>query len=442
MTGRAADAGPGAIALASGSEAFCRVVTPAAPRWRDLGHKFCVRVREYTRVEPAQLTPDELTDDDLARYNLVLFGSILDNPAVLKLYARGRCFTDASYPGREGAEIRTLLNPLGAGRDTLHIGGSDMSAVHEAAIGLNRSFQDVTTEVDGVLFIRRLNFAVAPEHHVATPDPAAVQRALDLARGDADALVAQAAAFALCHYQTDDHVWADAVRRALSSVLRTYDGSPAAGRLALAWGITHAFPAYDPPFRDAVDGMLTRAAEASAARMEKADVSGPLSAVLGDCMTVLRVSGHMESAHDARTSDEDVARAWKTVLRPDPGVGDDGLRHWPTVDAWLGAALWAERYDMLDGGILDELALEAIAECDNLGSVIGNPSGREHAENVLRKIAAYQDAGEPLWLRRWMQDAAPPPAPEPVPTGWYTGAYAPDGAPTPARDIPRVQVTR
>ena len=152
MNDHATGAGRGAIPLASGSEAFVRVVTPDMPRWRDLGHKFCVRVREYTRVEPAQLTPDELSDEDFAGYHLVLFGSILDNPAVLKLYARGRCFTDASYPGRDGAEIRTLVNPLGTGRDILHIGGSDISSVHEAAIGLNRTFLDVTTEVDGVLY--------------------------------------------------------------------------------------------------------------------------------------------------------------------------------------------------------------------------------------------------------------------------------------------------
>jgi hypothetical protein len=159
-------------------------------------------------------------------------------------------------------------------------------------------------------------------------------------------------------------------------------------------------------------------------------------------MTVLRVSGHLESARGECPFDADVARAWETVVRPDPGVGDDGFRHWATVDAWLGAVLWAERYDMFDGGILDELALEAVAERDNLGGAIGEPSGRQHAEDVLRKIAAFQDAGEPLWLRRWMQDAGPQHPPGPVPSGWYTGAYAPDGAPTPARDIPRVHVTR
>ena len=91
---------PGLVRLASETQAFCRVVTPDDARWRDLGHKFCVRVREYTRTEPTQVTPEELTEEDYARYNLVLFGSILNNPGILRVYARGRCFTD---------EVRTLF---------------------------------------------------------------------------------------------------------------------------------------------------------------------------------------------------------------------------------------------------------------------------------------------------------------------------------------------
>ncbi|MBT5712370.1 hypothetical protein HOI71_15090, partial [Candidatus Poribacteria bacterium] len=408
--------------------------------WRDLGHKFCVRVREYTRVEPAQLTPDELSDEDFAGYHLVLFGSILDNPAVLKLYARGRCFTDASYPGRDGAEIRTLVNPLGTGRDILHIGGSDISSVHEAAIGLNRTFLDVTTEVDGVLYLRRLNFCVAPDHHVAVPEPASVRRELDLAGGEPNALAALAATFALCHYQTDHPGWADAVRGALAPVIDATPGPHAASRLALAWGLTHAFSGYDEEFRAGVDAMLTRTGRAAAATLRAEDTAAPLSAVVSDCMTVIRVSDHLESAHGAPALTEDAARAWQKLLRPDPGVAEDGLRDWPTVDGWLAAVLRCERYDLLDGGILDELTCEAVAERDNLGVPIGDASGGEHAENVLRKIAAYQDAGEPLWLRRWMQGSAPQPAGGRVPSGWYTGAYAPERAPTPARDIPRIHV--
>ena len=92
------------IPLADESRPYCKVAAPDKPNWSQLAHRFCVRVREYTRTEPSQVLPDELTDDDFAHFHLVLFGSILDNPAILKLYQRSLCFTDAAYPGPRGVE--------------------------------------------------------------------------------------------------------------------------------------------------------------------------------------------------------------------------------------------------------------------------------------------------------------------------------------------------
>lgn len=442
MTPRATATRSRLIPLASETESFCRVVTPDNQRWRELGHKFCVRVREYTRTEPAQLTPDELTEDDYDSHNLVLFGSILDNAAILRLYARGRCFTDASYPGRDGAEIRTLLNPLGRGRDVVLIGGSDYGPVHEAAIGLNRTFRDVTTEADGVLCLPRLNFCVAPEHHLARADASYIRRALEIADGEADALVAQAAEFALCHYQTDDVGWVAGVVDAVRPALESPVGSAAIARFATGWALTHGFDGYDDAFRDATDNMLERAAENAGGRVRSRDPSGPLEAVIDDAVAVIKVADHLKSAYGAHRLGDDLARAWESVLRADPGFGADGLRDWRTVDAWMGAALRAERYDLLGGGIVDSLTREAVAERDNLGATIGDPSGGQHAENALRKIGAYTDSGEPLWLRRWMQGASGADAARGgASAGWHTGAYAPDRAPTPARDIPRIHVT-
>jgi hypothetical protein len=427
------------VALASETQAFCRVVTPDDPRWRDLGHKFCVRVREYTRTEPQQVTPDELVEEDTSRYNLVLFGSILNNPAMLKVYARGRCFTDASYPGREGAEIRTLLNPLGTGRDVVLIGGSDYASVHEAAIGLNRTFTDVSSEVDGVLCLHRLNFCVSPDHHVPGPVAGEVQRALDIVEGDSAASIAAATTFALNHYRSDDPAWADAFVRALRPALAAGGQALNVGRLALAWGLVHAFPGYDPGFRADVDGFLTRAGQAAGARLRACDEDTRLTDAADDWLSLIRVADHIESAIGERPWPEEESVAWRTLMRPDPGVCADGLRDWRAIDIWLGAALRAERYDLLDTDVLRSLTVEAAAERDNLGASVGDATGSEHVANVLRKIAAYEDDGEPLWLRRWMQDAAPSGATAST-AGWFTGAYAPDRAPAPARDIPRVNV--
>jgi hypothetical protein len=391
---------PGLVRLASETQAFCRVVTPDDARWRDLGHKFCVRVREYTRTEPTQVTPEELTEEDYARYNLVLFGSILNNPGILRVYARGRCFTDASYPGRDGAEIRALLNPLGAGRDVVIIGGSDYPAVHEAAIGLNRTFTDVTTEVDGVLCLHRLNFCVAPDHPAAGPAPGEVQRALDIAAGDPTASIAAAATFALNHYRSDDPAWADAVTRALLPVIAADELPRTVGRLALSWGLVHTFAGYAAGFHADVDDLLIRAAQASAVRL-RGKAEPALADVVDDCMSVIRVADHLESVRGERPWPEEEARAWAQVLRGDPGIGADGLRHWRSVDIWLGAALRAERYDLLDGGILSQLTLDAVAERDNLGAPVGDPAAGDTA-------AARHDGRRPNRRRQTRGDAARP----------------------------------
>lgn len=430
------------FALASETEPFCRVVTPDNGRWSELGHKFCVRVREYTRMEPAQVSPEELTESDYERYNLVLFGSILDNPAILELYARGRCFTDAAYPGPNGAEIRTLRNPLGRGRDVLLIGGSDYAAVHEAAIGLNRTFLDVSTEVDGVLCFHSLNFCVTADHHVGRADHADIRRALAIADGDADALVALAAEFALCQYMTDDAGWGAGVVDALRSILPSAGGSSSVGALALGWGLTHGFDGYEDDFRERVDDWLGRSAREAGARLRALAPGAPLALGIDDAMAVIRVADHQQSARGRHDLGEAVAAAWDVVLRGEPGFGPDGLRDWRTVDAWLGAVLRAERYDLMNESILDSLTREAIAERDNLGASIGRSTDNVHTENALRKIGAYKDSGEPLWLRRWMRDASgSSDVGARVPVGWLTGAYAADRAPTPARDVGRIQVT-
>ena len=97
------------IPLADETRPLCKVAAPDKPNWKQLAHRFCVRVREYSRTQPEQIVSDQLTEDDFERYHMVLFGSILDNSGILKLYQRGQCFTDAAYPGIGGVEIRTVF---------------------------------------------------------------------------------------------------------------------------------------------------------------------------------------------------------------------------------------------------------------------------------------------------------------------------------------------
>lgn len=56
---------------------------------------------------------------------VILWGNLANNDAVRELYFRFLLVTDCRYPGPGGYELRTLLNPLGAGSNIIHLGYSD-----------------------------------------------------------------------------------------------------------------------------------------------------------------------------------------------------------------------------------------------------------------------------------------------------------------------------
>lgn len=56
---------------------------------------------------------------------VLLIGNLADNACVRALYHRHLLFTDLTYPGPGGYELRTLLNPFATGHNVLHLGHSD-----------------------------------------------------------------------------------------------------------------------------------------------------------------------------------------------------------------------------------------------------------------------------------------------------------------------------
>ena len=52
---------------------------------------------------------------------LILLGNLNTNRAVLPLYASYYCFDDALYPGGEGYDLRTMINPYGKGGNVIKI---------------------------------------------------------------------------------------------------------------------------------------------------------------------------------------------------------------------------------------------------------------------------------------------------------------------------------
>lgn len=419
---------PSQTPLASASEPFCKVIAPEAAPWSELAHRFCVRVREFTRSEPAQVTPDVLTDADWRDYHLVLLGSIVNNPEILKLYARHQCFTDARYPGRGGVEIRTIVNPLGTGKNVLLLGGTDFPQVNEAVIGLHRSFRDVTFEAEGVLTLRRLNFCASSANQRWVPSEQERERILSLVTPETR--LARAADFALFHYQTDHEVWARLFETLIGVSAASPVGPRDAEKLALAWTLVQWSPRFAPEFRDVVDDLLLRFGERIAADWTPVAEGGPISwERTSAALAIRRIGDHFQRTRGRSPFEHYLPVADAAFDVPSSAFIHDGIRDWRATDEWLGVLLETEAYDRIDAADLPSLAQEAsgtLASADDLT--------RRHAANVLTKAAAFHDDGGYLWIRRLLigDDPIEYPVDAPVPAwNWYTGAYEPDLLPSP-----------
>lgn len=64
--------------------------------------------------------------------SLILLGCLNTNHALLPLYADYLCSTDATYPGGDGYDLRTIVNPYGTGANVLLAGGSNLRGVTRA----------------------------------------------------------------------------------------------------------------------------------------------------------------------------------------------------------------------------------------------------------------------------------------------------------------------
>ncbi len=64
--------------------------------------------------------------------SVFLLGNLNTNRALLRPYADFLCSTDASYPGGDGYDLRTMVNPLGAGFNMVLAGGSSARGVARA----------------------------------------------------------------------------------------------------------------------------------------------------------------------------------------------------------------------------------------------------------------------------------------------------------------------
>lgn len=67
---------------------------------------------------------------------LILIGNLNTNRALQPLYADYLCSTDATYPGGDGYDLRTIVNPYGTGTNIILVGGSSPRGVERAVARL------------------------------------------------------------------------------------------------------------------------------------------------------------------------------------------------------------------------------------------------------------------------------------------------------------------
>jgi hypothetical protein len=116
------------------------IIYPACdPAFEQLAHKLAGALQPFAGTA-ANLVADRaviptIHDRLPALYRqqpLILLGNLNTNRALLPLYARYYCFTDAIYPGGDGYDLRTLVNPYGQGANVILAGGSSLAGVEKA----------------------------------------------------------------------------------------------------------------------------------------------------------------------------------------------------------------------------------------------------------------------------------------------------------------------
>ena len=120
------------------------IIYPAVDlRYRELAGTIADAVAKlgFTRPEcmaDTTLMPERSTPlpDAYRTRSLIVLGNLNTNRTLQPLYANYLCSTDATYPGGDGFDLRTIVNPYGTGTNMILAGGSNLSGVERAVAKL------------------------------------------------------------------------------------------------------------------------------------------------------------------------------------------------------------------------------------------------------------------------------------------------------------------
>jgi len=121
----------GELPVVVDGEARAVIVAPSEPAYQAVAEELAARLKELAGVA-VPLVPDteivgpdgRTVTEEFRCQHLILVGHALNNRGILPLYGRWLDAADARYPGGDGYELRTVVNPYGTGHNELILGAS------------------------------------------------------------------------------------------------------------------------------------------------------------------------------------------------------------------------------------------------------------------------------------------------------------------------------
>ncbi|NPV45998.1 MAG: hypothetical protein HPY69_03495 [Armatimonadetes bacterium] len=124
----------GRLPIVRAGRAVAAIVAPGEPAMAEVAVQLAADLEALTGVTIPVIASAELTEADgrtvKAEYrerHLVLVGNALNNHGIFPLYCRWLDAADGAYPGGEGYELRTVVNPYGTGANHLILGASTVA---------------------------------------------------------------------------------------------------------------------------------------------------------------------------------------------------------------------------------------------------------------------------------------------------------------------------
>ena len=148
----------GELPLVVGGVAQVTIVAPEDAEMRAVAEALATSVQGETGVAVPVVAEGTVTEADgrtlrteFRQRHLIVVGNALNNRAVLPLYCRWLDAADAAYPGEDGYELRTVVNPYGTGCQELILGASTPAGASQGLEALKRSMAAAVKGRDLVL---------------------------------------------------------------------------------------------------------------------------------------------------------------------------------------------------------------------------------------------------------------------------------------------------